>query len=156
MENAAKALLMAGEILIGMLLLFLLVYFSNMAYNFTSEIDKNIAKRQIQEFNAKFEIYNNKQDLNPQDVVTLSNIVKDYNGREDFYTKIKISIAGVESEYKRKIQQGFSTEEGANFMKRYAPEQKQDGTVGKTTFSCIMGYDMKSGTITKIELKLNK
>lgn len=156
MENASKALLMAGEILIGILLLFILVYFSRMASSFTNQIDSNIATKQIQEFNAKFEKYNNKDNLTPQDIVTLSNIVRDYNGKKDFYTQISITITGVESRYKNKIQQGFSQEEGAEFMTNYAPKADEENLLQQSTFSCIMGYDVKSGTINKIELSLNK
>lgn len=156
MENASKALLIAGEMLIGILLLFLLVYFSKMASSYTNQVESNIAVKQIQEFNAKFEVYNNRNNLTPQDVVTLSNIVKNNNGKKDFYTQISISITGVESKYKNRIQQGFSQEEGAEFMMNYAPKQDSPNLVKQSTFSCIMGYDMKSGTINKIELTLNK
>lgn len=156
MENASKALLMAGEILIGILLLFILVYFSSMANSYTSQVESNIAARQIQEFNSKFERYNNRDNLNAQDVVTLSNIVKDYNGKQDFYRQISISIVGVETKYKNKIQQGFDEKEAAEFMINYAPRADEKNELKKPTFSCVMGYDIKTGTIGKIELSLNK
>lgn len=155
MENASKALLMAGEILIGILLLFILVYFSGMAQDFSEEIDKNIEAKQIQEFNSKFDIYNNRDNLTPQDVVTLSNIVKDFNGKQNFYTQISIKIDGVDSTYVKRIQQGFTQTEGAEFMKRYSPQQS-GSTVKQTTFSCIMKYDINSGTINRIEISLNR
>ena len=156
MENAAKALLMAGEVLIGILLLFLLVYFSNMAHDYTTQIDRNIELKQLEEFNVKFEAYNNRSNLTPQDVVTLSNVVKQCNESQNRYTEIKISIAGVESTYRGRIQHGFTQEEGASFMIRYAPTKDADGSVKTTTFSCIMGYDVKSGSINKIDISLNK
>lgn len=124
MENASKALLMAGEILIGMLLLFLLAYFSNMAQNFTSQVDRNIEAKQIQEFNAKLEVYNNRNNLTPQDIITLSNVVKENNNAESYYTQMEISIIGVEARFRNKIQKGFTRRRSSRIYEIICTEER--------------------------------
>ena len=154
MENASKALLIAVEVLIGILLLSLTVYLINMAQNFSEQIDGNIETRIIQEFNAKFEAYNHRNDLTPQDIVTLSNIVKDYNSRDNVYKTIKINISGV-NKYKAKIEQGLTKDKAIEFMTEYAPQVNGD-IVKQTRFTCVMNYDSDNGNINYITLTLNK
>lgn len=78
MENATKALLIGGGILIGILILTIFAYmFSNIGA--ISDIYLETQEEQdLDVFNSKFNIYTNR-DLKIQDVITLNNLVKDYN-----------------------------------------------------------------------------
>lgn len=155
MENASKALYMAAEVLLGILLLTLMVALMTAVQNFSNQIDSNISTKLIAEFNAKFEDYNNRTNLTPQDVVTLSNLVKDYNSNEDeIYKKIEIEISNVSGRYKNAIRDNtLTTNQAIDFMNDYAPEINGDNTIKKTVFQCSMKYDDNTGTIEKIELK---
>ena len=77
MENASKALIIAGGVLIAILLLTLFTYlFSKMA-NGTSKIYDMMEQSEIAEFNQKFLNYKGRDDLTIQDVVTIINLAKD-------------------------------------------------------------------------------
>ena len=81
MENASKALLIAGAALLAMLLLSLLVYVFNNIGSGANDIYENLKESDITEFNQKFLNYDGKTNLKIQDVVTIINIAIDNNER---------------------------------------------------------------------------
>lgn len=82
MENASKALIMAAEILIGIILLSIFVLAFQSCGNFADRINDNIEITNIQEFNSKFTIYEGK-DLRIHDIISIKNLVDEYNNAED-------------------------------------------------------------------------
>lgn len=93
MENASKALIMAGGILISLLVISLLVVF----FNNLSEIQKEKSSSEYvvkaSEFNKQFEAYS--RDVYGSDLLSLANKVNDYNEREadaEGYTQIKVEV----------------------------------------------------------------
>ena len=95
MENASKALLIAGGVLIAILILTLFAYlFGQMAEN-TSNIYNTIEQSEIAEFNQKFINYEGRgigelsdKPLTVQDVATLINLAQDNNKNPKFPTKL--------------------------------------------------------------------
>lgn len=80
MENASKALLIAGGILIALLIIALLVYsFGSMSGYFSSEETKEEAE-QLEAFNKQYEAYQRKL-LRGTDVVSVINKVLDNNDK---------------------------------------------------------------------------
>lgn len=90
MENASKALLIAGGVLITILVITLGVYFSQSMANQVSEIYKQLEEHNRTEFNQKFLNFNDRMKKNDagyyeedaitiQDVATLINLAKDAN-----------------------------------------------------------------------------
>ena len=79
LENASKALLMAGAVLIGILVLsliaYLFIYFGNQSKDFRDTIDQ----KQLTKFNAQYTIYDGKSNLTIYDVVTVINIAFENN-----------------------------------------------------------------------------
>ena len=71
MENASKALLIAGGVLLAIMVLTIAIYlkgrFDNVADQYVASQDVS----EIQKYNAKFEPYIGKEDITPQDLVTL-------------------------------------------------------------------------------------
>ena len=61
MENASKALLMAGGILIALMIIGALVLLGNNLSNYKSNEDISVHQAQIAEFNNQFEPYNKKR-----------------------------------------------------------------------------------------------
>lgn len=82
MENASKALIMAAEILIGIILLSIFVLAFQSCGNFADRINDNIEITNIQEFNSKFTIYEEK-NLEIHDIISILNLVDEYNNQED-------------------------------------------------------------------------
>lgn len=78
MDNAAKALLMAAEILIAVLIITLAVYAFTYYKDVAVTYDKSQAELEIQKFNNQYTKYLG-ENLSPQEILTLVHIAKDYN-----------------------------------------------------------------------------
>lgn len=97
MENASKALLMAGGILIAIIVLALIIMMINNIGMFQTSNDKIEAEKQLSEFNMEFEAYN-REDVLGMDLVNLCNKINDYNVRynqEQGYTKIESNAINI-------------------------------------------------------------
>ncbi len=79
MENASKALLMAGGVLLAMLVATLFVYAFTTMGDSSRDVMKVWSREEIQSFNQKFYDYEGRSDLRVQDVVTIINIANDNN-----------------------------------------------------------------------------
>lgn len=103
MENASKALIMAGGVLIGILVLSLAVYlFANFGAT-AANIHSQIEEQQVVEFNAQFTKY--QQNATIYDIITLNNLAKqnneNYDNDSDYTITIKIgsySLSGSEKD----------------------------------------------------------
>lgn len=94
MENASKALIIAGGVLIAILLLTLFTYlFSKMATG-TSKIYDMMEQSEIAEFNQKFLNYKGRNDLTVQDVVTIINLAKDGTDGPNAKASVTVKLDG--------------------------------------------------------------
>lgn len=75
MENASKALLIAGGILIAILILSVLVVTINIINSNQKAQEKALATEQLVKFNQKYEAYN-KKALYGTDIITLKGLAK--------------------------------------------------------------------------------
>jgi len=104
MENASKALIIAGGVLIGIMVLSLLSYVFLNGGSFSNEQYKQIEKSQLQAYNLEFEKYMRK-DLNASDILTVINKAKDINEKrgidkseranDKYYTKIEVTVNSI-------------------------------------------------------------
>ena len=109
MENASKALLIAAEILIGILLLTLFSYIFTKMSEETARIEETAKVNRINEFNQEFLNYEGRgvrkigedssgkpiyNPLKPQDVATLINLANDNDNKYNFDTKVIIVLDG--------------------------------------------------------------
>lgn len=94
MENAAKALLIAGAVLIAVLMLSLFAYLIQKTGQSTSSLYSIISPDEISRFNQKFYNYEGRADLKIQDVITIVNLAIDNNKREKKPITIKVIING--------------------------------------------------------------
>lgn len=97
MENASKALLIAGGVLIALIILTMFIVMYNNMANIQKEQEEQTRIEQIAAFNAEFEAYN-KKVMYGTDVITLINKVaennKKYNSNNDY--KIVVLLNDVE------------------------------------------------------------
>ena len=93
MENASKALLIAG----GMLLLILVFSFATLLFRRmgaqSSEFYKDMSDTEIYEFNQQFFNYE-RNDLRIQDVISIINLAKDSNAREKVPVILEVRYLG--------------------------------------------------------------
>ena len=75
MENASKALMIAGAVLITILVLGIAMYFFTQFREFPKEQEAAIEREQIAKFNQEYESYN-KQKMYGVDVVTILNTIR--------------------------------------------------------------------------------
>ena len=94
MENASKALLIAGGVLIAVLVLSLGVYFARNMAGSASNIYSDLDDSERTEFNQQFLIYVGKDDLTVADVVTIINLAQDSNASGNVPVQITGTVAG--------------------------------------------------------------
>lgn len=93
MENASKALLMAGGVLIGLIIIGAFVLMMSTLTDYQDKSDQKVADKQVVEFNNQFTTYD-RTNLRGNDMVSLMNRVVDYNknNTSQGFTEMKITI----------------------------------------------------------------
>lgn len=103
MENASKAILIAGSVLIGVLTFVIFIYEISYITSVSELSRDNITLQAIAEFNSKFEIYANRDEsagylgkknaIAIQEFVSICSMVQDWN-LSNVHDKIEINIIG--------------------------------------------------------------
>lgn len=94
MENASRALMMVGGMLIAMLIVSLLVFGLNRLSKYENAKDEAKRNEQLVEFNKQFESYN-KSVIKGYEMISLANLADDMNTKyseEDAYTPVHIYL----------------------------------------------------------------
>lgn len=91
MENASKALLIAGSILIGLIIMTMLILMFNRLANVKQEQEEIRKMEQLTAFNQQFEAYN-KSVMYGTDIITLINKVVENNKNAYNNTEYKITV----------------------------------------------------------------
>ncbi len=81
MENASKALIMAGGVLIGILILSLAVYLFIDFGGKAERIHDQITSNQLTQFNAQFNVYETRKDVTIYQIISLVNLAKENNDK---------------------------------------------------------------------------
>lgn len=99
MENASKALIMAGSILISIMVITLLVMaYNNLTETMNAKNDED-AVEQVIEFNKQYDVYY-RNNLYGSDILSLANKIEDYNERqskEQGYAKLDMEVTFTKS-----------------------------------------------------------
>lgn len=94
MENASKALIMAAGVLIGVLILSLAVYLFVSFGSTSAQINAQNAEKQINQFNARFTSYLDKEGLTIYDVITVAGYANEnnkyYEDNSDYKIQVKL------------------------------------------------------------------
>lgn len=110
MENASKALLMAGGILIAILIIGALLLMITQIGDYQRTKDSGAKSNQIAKFNSDFERYLDDKGIKGTDIVSLINKIADYNTKQsnntgstsgvtnyvDYNIKMSITISGLD------------------------------------------------------------
>ncbi len=89
MENASKALLMAGSILIAMLVISIGVYIFLTASDLGSAYEQRMEIAEIEKFNSNFIIFEDREDIKIQEIVSLAKFAKQYKEKTGIETLVK-------------------------------------------------------------------
>ena len=100
MENASKALIIAGGMLIAMLIVGLFVFGFSRIRESQQEQSNQESIQEVTDFNKRFEAYN-KTTVRGYQMISLANLVYDTNYRyteEDGYKPVTIIVDGLSSQ----------------------------------------------------------
>lgn len=99
MENASKALLIAGGVLVAILILGVLIVTINIVNSNQKTREKTLATEQLAEFNQKYEAYN-KKALRGTDIITLMKMAIENNNKmevadvgQQYFINIKLELS---------------------------------------------------------------
>lgn len=101
MENASKALLIAGGVLITVLVLSLAAYLFTDFSTTAAKISKQNDYRQLTSFNTQFTIYSGRKDISGYELVSIINLAKENNSKYELVNnyvenyKIDITVNGI-------------------------------------------------------------
>lgn len=102
MENASKALLMAGGVLIALMVIAALLLMFNSLSSYQETGTQDTREAQVVEFNNQYETYL-RDNVRGSEMISLMNRINDYNTRkgdnsDEQYQEMQISISGINVE----------------------------------------------------------
>lgn len=116
MENASKALLIAGGVLIAILIVSVLVVTLNIVNSNQRTREKALATEQLAEFNQKYEAYN-KKALRGTDIITLMKMAIENNNKmevadvgEQYFINIRLELKNTYTWTKTRINKATGEE----------------------------------------------
>ena len=142
MENASQALIMAGGILVGIIIISMGVYLFSQAAAIPENYNATIEQQKLQAFNSQFETYCNKQNgTSAQDIITVLNMAtdnnKEYTENEDYYINVYLDGKSINS---------YTENQKVELM------QATNGTSDFYSFECeAIEYSTMSGRIKNIK-----
>lgn len=87
MENSSKALIIAGEILIAIIVLSILASVIVSFGRYSSDTHKQIADQETYQFNSNFLSYSGRVNITAQEIATIINFAKKENDKNDLSRK---------------------------------------------------------------------
>ena len=93
MENASKALLMAGGGLIAMLMIAVAVFLFNTYSNMAPSYEKKISEGEVKKFNSNFTKFEGRTDITVQEIISIINFVKQYQEETEIEVKVIVKPA---------------------------------------------------------------
>ena len=123
MDNASKALLMAGSVLLAIMVISLAMYLFANFYQETSQIEGNVEESQIMQFNNQFTKYEGNNQVTIYEVLSMANLATQNNKQyqyekqeatgENSYISVFLDgkgyIEGGSSDLEKDIQERYSS-----------------------------------------------
>ncbi len=156
MENASKALIIAGSILISILVISLLVMFYNNIKDLMGTENNVDISEQATEFNKQYDVYY-RDNLYGSDVLSIANKVNDYNIRqaeEQGYKKIEMVITFASDLKIRNLEDGSKLETVIAKNSNWDSERLQDLIENKTNGWNTIISKLTKKDVKRIQIKL--
>lgn len=140
MENASKALIMAAEVLIGILVISLMVYLFVSFGSNASKISDQIDESKLSQFNSQFDKYKGKSDVTLYDIITLANLARENNNYYEltsstdgnYYVVIKLEGMSIEKNTSEELNQKLEDNlKSTNVLKNYTCTVKYSTATGR-------------------------
>lgn len=91
MENASKALLIAGGVLIAMVIASFGVYLYGVFHSHSENLLAAMSEKEVNEFNAKFQAFENRE-LTANEIISIVNLVRENNTNSENQISINWNI----------------------------------------------------------------
>ena len=138
MENASKALIIAGSVILAVLIIVLAFYFFNIGSGVGKSI--NMSEYEIQAFNSKFLMY--EGEISGSQAKQLCDVIENHNAAYSNDASKQIAVAEVSQDAK-------ATDASKIGQARSRKSHIQEGLTYKVT----IGYDTATGLITNIGIQ---
>ena len=151
MENATKALIIAGGMLIAMLIVGLLVWGFGQIRSFEQEQADQETIQEIIDFNERFEAYN-RTTVRGYQMISLANLVYDTNSRyteTDGYNPVTITVDGLSSE-------DATDEDLVTYIQTYYDSMNSDqkNALKQLVFECTnVEYDPQNSRVLSMSFR---
>ena len=151
MENATKALIIAGGMLIAMLIVGLLTWGYTQLRSLQQRNVEEEERQQIVDFNERFEAYN-KKVVRGYQMISLANLVYDTNTRfaeDDGYENVTIIVNGLSSE-------DAEEEDLVNYIQTYydSMSSNEKNALKQLYFECTgVEYDNRNSRVVKMTFR---
>lgn len=150
MENAAKALVIAGGVLLAMLVLTIGVYLVGTLGKVTDSYTTTLDAAELQKYNSNFEVFVGREDITAQEIVTLISFAKQ---------KEQGSVIVIEGETRdreldyTKCMEWEETEKNKFLQKKIEEAKTNNGVMTQYSYNSIM-YDT-DGKVSQIIFEKN-
>lgn len=147
MENATKALLISAGVIIGVLIVSLFTYMYSRANVLQTRYEINLKTNEKNKINTKFLIYNGREDITAQEILSIANLAKEYQNTQgivinvsakDSYN-VSLDIDNIEMIKENSIGTKIDPATGieTKYIKRYRAEvtMGENGIVNSVTFN---------------------
>ncbi len=151
MENATKALIIAGGMLIAMLIVGLLVWGFGQIRSLQQEQADQETIQEIIDFNERFEAYN-RTTVRGYQMISLANLVYDTNSRyteTDGYNPVTITVDGLSSE-------DATDEDLVTYIQTYYDSMNSDqkNALKQLVFECTdVEYDPQNSRVLSMSFR---
>ena len=151
MENATKALIIAGGMLIAMLIVGLLVWGFGQIRSLQQEQTDQKTIKEIIDFNERFEAYN-RTTVRGYQMISLANLVYDTNSRyteTDGYNPVTITVDGLSSE-------DATDEDLVTYIQTYYDSMNSDqkNALKQLVFECTdVEYDPQNSRVLSMSFR---
>ena len=138
MENASKALIMAGGVLIGVLIITLAVYLFVSFGQTSADIHSQNSQKQIDQFNAQFTSYENSDKLTVHDLITVTNFAIENNKYYDNDSNYIVEVyKGNQQTTSNNLYQSLKKEQDNSKYSCKVTDYHENGRVWKIKFPKI-------------------
>lgn len=177
MENASKALIMAGGILIAVFILSLAVYLFRGGIQLSSGYEAKLSEEELKKYNSAFTACSSKEYVLANEVASIANKIYSINSKEkedggSYFISLEIKSGSgnkVNPKYtldenieKNTIKNGTKKENLEEFIKKYSDTDvdvnNNNKIIYKNKFSCSLEY-YSNGKVKKVifyAIKYNK
>ncbi|MCL2342248.1 MAG: hypothetical protein FWC53_04360 [Firmicutes bacterium] len=132
MENASKALIMAGEILIGLIVIGVIAYLFVTMTKPAESLNRSISQVEIDKINSYFAAFQDRKDITAGEVVSSINYAIEQNKKQAVH--IAVTVPGIS---------GDVTQASSQTLMNFIQSNTDPSNKNTKKYRCSVTYDPK-------------